>query len=328
MNSISRDAASHIGSSVLMHCLTVDVEDYFHVAAFRNSVKRADWEHLPSRVERNTRAVLDLFSELNVKATFFVLGWVAERYPTVVKWIAEGGHELGCHSYSHQLVYELDPERFKHDTIRALDAIEQSSGQRVTKYRAPSFSVTKRSTWALNILLEAGITHDSSIFPIRHDLYGFSSAPRQPFMLRIGGAQLIEFPPSTLRKLGMTLPVTGGGYLRIFPLSYQKMNLHTLEKARVPGMLYLHPWELDPEQPRIKSPLRSRLRHYTGLTRTANRLQKLCGEFRFGPMGAALPDQLPVFELADNGEFRNYGEVVSSIVAGSTYSQQEAQTCI
>lgn len=328
MNSMSRDAAARNGSSALVHCLTVDVEDYFHVAAFRNNVKRSDWEHLPSRVERNTRAVLDLFSELDVKATFFVLGWVAERYPTLVKWIAEGGHELGCHGYSHQLVYELDPRSFKEDIIRALDAIEQASSQRVSKYRASNFSVTKRSTWALSILLETGITHDSSIFPIRHDLYGFPNAPQQPFMLRIGGAQLIEFPPSTLKTLGMTLPVTGGGYLRIFPLSYQKMSLHTLEKARVPGMLYLHPWELDPEQPRIKAPLRSRLRHYTGLTRTANRLRKLCGEFRFAPMGAALPDQLAVFELAGNGEFHSHGEVVSSIVAGSTCSQQEAQTWI
>lgn len=328
MSANLRDLAS--GSAARpapMHCLTVDVEDYFHVAAFRHSVKRTQWEQLPSRVERNTGAVLDLFSELNVKATFFVLGWVAAKYPKLVKRIADSGHELGCHSYSHALIYELEPRAFQADTARALDAIEQASGQHVTKYRAPSFSITRGSTWALSMLLEAGITHDSSIFPIRHDLYGFSSAPQHPFMLRVGGAQLIEFPPSTARRLWMTFPVTGGGYLRILPLSYQKMTLRTLQRAQIPSMLYLHPWELDPEQPRIKAPLRSRFRHYTGLSRTGSRLRELCREFRFGPMGTAIPHQLPVFELDDIGKFRNEGAVVASTAAGSRCSQQEAPPC-
>ena len=285
-----------------VHCISVDVEDYFHVAAFRDSVARANWESLPSRVVENTAKVLDLFEELEVKGTFFVLGWVAEKFPTIVNRIANAGHELGCHSYSHKLIYELGPDAFREDTMRALDAIQQASGNRVTAYRAPSFSITPRSIWAVEILIEAGFTHDSSIFPIHHDLYGFSGAPRVPFVLRCASGQLIEFPPSTLHFGTVSLPVTGGGYLRTLPMLYQKKALRNLENWAIPGMLYLHPWELDPQQPRIKAPLRSRLRHYTGLSRTGNRIRSLSREFRFAPMSKALPAQLPVFECA-NGEF-------------------------
>jgi len=293
-----------------MHCLTVDVEDYFQVAAFRNSVSQTDWDRLPSRVEANTAKVLDLFDELGVKGTFFVLGWVAEKFPAVVRRIANAGHELGCHSYSHQLIYELGPSAFQQDTARALDAIQQASSERVTFYRAPSFSITQRSLWALEILLEAGFTHDSSIFPVRHDLYGMP-APQEPFVISVAGAQLVEFPPSTVRPLRTSLPVTGGGYTRILPFFYQRSALRMLETNGIPGMVYLHPWELDPEQPRIDAPLPSRLRHYTGLSRTEKRIRKLVAEFRFAPMSAVLAGPLPVFELVAN-RFQARAEEVAS----------------
>ena len=294
------------------HCISVDVEDYFHVAAFRNSVSRADWDRLPCRVEENTAKVLDLFGELGVKGTFFVLGWVAEKFPKIVQRIANAGHELGCHSYSHQLIYELGPDTFREDTARALQVIQQACGVRVTSYRAPSFSITPRSIWAFEILLEAGFTHDSSIFPVRHDLYGFSGAPRFPFILHFAGGELIEFPPSTLRFGSVCVPVTGGGYLRMLPMFYQKRGLRSLGSSATPGMLYLHPWELDPDQPRLKAPLRSRLRHYTGLHRTARRVRTLSSEFRFAPMTQALPAQLPVFDLDTSGEFCNARRVAAA----------------
>jgi len=273
----------------------------------------ADWDRLPSRVEQNTRRVLDLFEELGVKATFFVLGSVANKYPNVVRSIVNNGHELGCHSYSHQLVYEMDPGSFREDTIRAIDSIQQAAGHAITYYRAPSFSITSRSMWALNVLLEIGITHDSSIFPIRHDLYGIPTAPQGPFVISIAGGHLIEFPASTVQRLSTRMPVTGGGYTRILPLFYQKSALRMLENIQVPGMLYLHPWELDPEQPRIKASLRSRFRHYTGLSRTAERIRNMSAEFRFVPMSDALPKQLPVFKLSESGTFEASGHEFVSI---------------
>src|SRR5579864_2175221 len=173
------------GKHIPALCLTVDVEDYFHVAAFRNCVSAANWDQLPSRVEGNTGKVIDLLDELGVKATFFVLGWVAERFPGIVRRISQAGHELGCHSYSHQLIYNLGPKAFQQDTVRGLDAIQQASGERVCAYRAPSFSIIKRSLWALDILVSLGITHDSSIFPVRHDLYGLPHAPAAPFVMQL-----------------------------------------------------------------------------------------------------------------------------------------------
>ena len=310
-----------------VHCISVDVEDYFQVAAFRNSVAVTDWETLPSRVEENTAKVLDLFEEVGVKGTFFVLGWVAQRFPTIVSRIANAGHELGCHSYSHQLIYDLGPNAFREDTLRALNAIQDACGRRVTSYRAPSFSITPRSIWAVEILLEAGFTHDSSIFPVHHDLYGFSGAPRVPFVLRCAGSELIEFPPSTLHFGKITVPVTGGGYLRTLPMLYQKKALRNLQNLTIPGMLYLHPWELDPEQPRIDAPLRSRLRHYTGLSATAKRIRNLCNEFRFGRMTEVVPGQLPVFELGDSGEFSPASGHVSA-ASGTRATQIDGGTTL
>jgi sugar transferase (PEP-CTERM system associated)/polysaccharide deacetylase family protein (PEP-CTERM system associated) len=261
--------------------LTVDVEDYFQVGAFQHVVRYDQWDQMESRVEQNTQKVLDLLAESNLHGTFFILGWIAERYPGLVRKIQAAGHELGCHSYAHRFIYELTPAEFRDDTQRALRVIEDAAGVPVRAYRAPSFSITPRSLWALDILTELGFKTDCSIFPIHHDLYGFPTAPRQPFRIRVNGSTLLEFPPPTLRFGRWNIPVTGGGYLRQFPFFYQLRALKILEDRREAVQLYFHPWELDPDQPRIAAPLRSRLRHYRHLDRTADRLRRLLALFHF-----------------------------------------------
>jgi polysaccharide deacetylase family protein (PEP-CTERM system associated) len=261
--------------------LTVDVEDYFQVAAFRHVIRYDDWDRMESRVEQNLQKVLDLLAESNQHGTFFILGWTAERFPDLVRKIQAAGHEIGCHSYAHRLVYELTPGEFRDDTLRARKVIEDAAGVPVLAYRAPSFSITPRSLWALDILAELGFKVDCSIFPIHHDLYGFPTAPRQPFRIRVNGSTLLEFPPPTLRIGRWNMPVTGGGYLRQLPFNFQLRALKTLEERREAVQLYFHPWELDPDQPRIAASLRSRLRHYRNLDETAHRLRRLLALFHF-----------------------------------------------
>ena len=251
----------------LTHVLTVDVEDYFQVEAFTGSVTRESWDQWPSRVVANTQRVLDLFDEYHATGTFFFVGWVAEKFPHLVREVQSRGHELACHSYWHRTVYSLTPEEFREDTRRAKSVIESAAGVMVNGYRAPSWSITKASLWALDILAEEGFTYDSSIYPIHHDLYGVPGAKRFPYTYKCGnGLALREFPPATLRLLGTNFPVAGGGYLRIFPSAYTDFAFRIFEKdyhQRV--VVYLHPWEIDPDQPRIPGPLKSRLRHYTNL---------------------------------------------------------------
>ena len=259
---------------------TVDVEDYFHVEAFAEAVSRADWERYPSRVVDNTRRLLDLLDQEAVKSTCFILGWVAERHPALVREIAERGHELACHSYWHRPIFRLSLQEFREDTCRAKQVIEQAAGAPVYGYRAPSFSVTNRSLWALEVLSELGFQYDSSIFPIYHDIYGIPDAPRAPF--RTGA--LVEFPMTTFRLFGdSNLPVGGGGYLRIFPFWYTRMGVQRAFKEGMPLIAYVHPWEVDPEQPRLPGRLTSRLRHYTNLGKTAARLKELCSLAAFRP---------------------------------------------
>jgi polysaccharide deacetylase family protein (PEP-CTERM system associated) len=257
--------------------LSVDVEDYFHVEAFAGIVGREQWESYPSRVEANTRRLLDLFDETGVKATCFILGWVAERYPKLVAEIVERGHEPACHSYWHRLIFRLSPKEFREDTLRAKDAIEQAAGVPVYGYRAPSFSMTEKSFWAPEILTELGFRYDSSIFPVMHDTYGVPGAPRGPFCLETPSGPLNEYPMSTFRFWNSpNMPVAGGGYLRIFPSWYTRMGVRRAWKEGLPVVAYVHPWEVDPEQPRMKNAgLKSKLRHYTNLAKTAERLRKL-----------------------------------------------------
>lgn len=283
----------------VLNAMTVDVEDYFQVSAFRHVIRHEDWNGMQSRVERNSQKVLDLLDEFNVHGTFFILGWVAERFPALVRRIQAAGHEIGCHSYAHRLIYELTPEQFRSDTRRALHAIEDATGSPVRAYRAPSFSITPRSAWAIEILLELGFTLDSSVFPIRHDLYGFAGAPQRPFRIGVNGSSLAEFPPPTLTVGNWTIPVTGGGYLRILPLSFQLCALKSMERRGEAFLVYVHPWEFDPEQPHIPAPIRSRFRHYSGLNRTHSRLRLLLRRFRFGKLSETLgcTGLLPGFDL-------------------------------
>jgi polysaccharide deacetylase family protein (PEP-CTERM system associated) len=266
--------------------LSVDVEDYFQVEAFADCVSRDDWGTFSSRVRPNTERTLRLLAEYGCRGTFFVLGWVAERDPKLIREIADAGHEIACHSYSHRRVSTLSPEEFRDDLQRARAAIEDAAGVRVHGYRAPTFSIGLGNLWALDILSEEGFLYDSSIFPIHHDLYGFPGSPRFAYSVSCRtGKTLFEIPMTTVRMLGTTWPVGGGGYLRLLPMSYTRWAIEQVHRAdRQPFVLYFHPWELDPEQPRIAAKWRSRFRHYTGLGVMESRLRSLLSAGHFAPM--------------------------------------------
>lgn len=280
--------------------LSVDVEDYFQVESFSDTVKREEWDSRPGRVLDNTRKVLDLFDECGVKGTFFVLGWVAEKHPDLVREIAGRGHELAVHSYWHRLVFSLKPEEFRSDTRRAKDTIEQASGVSVAGYRAPSYSVTERSLWAMEILVEEGFGYDSSIYPIHHDVYGIPSAPRKPFRHRTASGDLVEFPITTFRLwAGPNIPVGGGGYLRLFPFWFTRLGMRRAAHEQLTLVTYMHPWEIDPGQPRLPGRWLSQFRHYRNLNRMADRLRALSGELDYRParelLDAIDPSTLPVW---------------------------------
>jgi len=267
--------------------MTVDVEDYFHASALASAVAGTDPERRESRVERNTHRLLELFDIRGVRATFFVLGWVAERFPALVSDIATHGHEIACHGFSHELIYNQKRDEFVDETRRALDSIQAACGARPKGYRAASYSVTKSSVWALEVLAELGFEYDSSIVPARHDLYGIVGAPSAPYTIELGGGKSIfEFPPSTISLLGYRLPIGGGGYFRIFPYAFSRWGMRRVNRAyRQPFAFYLHPWEIDPGQPRLDVPLKSRFRHYRNLEKFEPRLESLLEEFSFAPMG-------------------------------------------
>jgi polysaccharide deacetylase family protein (PEP-CTERM system associated) len=267
------------------HIMSVDVEDYFMVEAFASSVSQDSWESRPSRVAMSTLRVLDLFDKHCVKGTFFFVGWVANRFPELVREVYARGHELACHSYWHRTVYSQTPDEFREDTRAAVRAIEDAAGVKVLGYRAPSWSITKDCLWALNVLAEEGFTYDSSIYPIHHDLYGVPGAQRFPYTHRLkDGLSLLEFPPATVRLLGQNLPCAGGGYLRIFPLAYTHWAFRKFQEEYGESVVvYFHPWELDPDQPRIQEKLKSRLRHYTNLDEMAERLEILLRTYSFQP---------------------------------------------
>jgi polysaccharide deacetylase family protein (PEP-CTERM system associated) len=266
--------------------LSVDVEDYFHVEAFADRVKRLDWDSYPSRFAVNTRRILDIFAASGCRGTFFVLGWVAERDSALVREIAEAGHEIACHSHLHRKVTTLKPAEFREDLRRATHAIEDAAGVKVVGYRAPTFSIRGESLWALDILAEEGYLYDSSFFPIRHDLYGFPEGPRFMHRRKLnGGASIYEMPMSTLRLGGQNWPFGGGGYLRLLPMTYTKWAInrtHRVEKK--PAIVYFHPWELDPEQPRMRAGWKSSFRHYTGLRTMERSLKALLAAGKFEPL--------------------------------------------
>jgi polysaccharide deacetylase family protein (PEP-CTERM system associated) len=278
-----------------VNAMTVDVEDYFHVQAFASVVERSRWEGYPSRVERNTLRLLEMFACKRVRATFFVLGWVAERFPALVQAIRKAGHRVGCHGYAHRVIYEGDEADFRNDVRRARQTIEDITGMSVTSFRAPSYSITAETLWAFEVLGEEGFEYDSSVFPVRHDNYGIPDAPRFPYTKRLRcGREISEFPPSTLRVLGNNIPVAGGGYLRLFPYKLTAWAINYLNQTeRQPAMVYLHPWEIDPDQPRIPASWLSRFRQYNNLDSTETKCQKLLDDFSWAPMEEVLSQRLP-----------------------------------
>jgi polysaccharide deacetylase family protein (PEP-CTERM system associated) len=264
--------------------LSVDVEDYYHVEAFRELIPTENWPLYSSRVVENTLRVLDLLNRVGARATFFIIGWVAERYPRIVREILDAGHEVGCHSYWHRCVWRLSPEEFRADTRRARRAIEDAGGRAVLGYRAPSFSIVERSIWAINILAEEGFLYDSSVFPIHHDVYGIPSAPRFPYAWLLGdGRRILEIPPSTVRLWRWNLPAGGGAYLRILPGCYTRWAIRRIHHAGRSVVLYFHPWEIDPHQPRMAGPAKSVFRHYCNISRMEGKLAEVLAAGRFVP---------------------------------------------
>ncbi len=266
----------------IQNALTVDVEDYFQVSAFAKSIKPTDWDGQPLRVEKNTQHLMDMFDQAQVKATFFVLGWVADRNRGLIREIAERGHEVACHGYSHQLIYNQAPAVFREETMRSKSLLEDIVQMPVTGYRAASYSITRNSLWALDILAEAGFVYDSSIFPVRHDRYGIHDAKEIPHRLETPkGHSIVEFPLSTAKIFKYKLPVAGGGYFRLYPYALTRAGLAQINRRQQPFIFYLHPWEIDPDQPRIEAGWFSRFRHYNNLDKCEHRLTRLLSDFDF-----------------------------------------------
>lgn len=275
--------------------MTIDVEDYFHVSAFTSIVQRSDWDRLESRVCASTDRLLTILDRAGVRATCFVLGWVADRYPDLIARICAAGHEVASHSYDHGLVYDRSPDDFRRDLARARDAIERACGITAVGYRAPSYSITERSLWALDVLVEEGYDFDSSIYPIRHDRYGIPSWRRHIHAVEANGRRIVELPGSTIRRLGTNLPMGGGGYFRLLPYRWTSAGIRRLnEVERQPAIFYLHPWEIDPGQPRLPAPPLTRFRHYRGLESVEARLERLLDEFRFGTISEVLTESAPI----------------------------------
>jgi polysaccharide deacetylase family protein (PEP-CTERM system associated) len=264
--------------SAMLNALSIDVEDYFHVEAFASQVSPDNWRTYELRVEKNVHLILELLAKHQSQATFFILGCVAELIPHLVRQIADAGHEIGCHGQGHQHIHRQTPEQFRQDVRTARQCLMDQLQKPVYCYRAPSFSITQSTLWALDILAEEGFTIDSSIFPVRHDLYGMPNAERFPHWRN----QIFEFPPSTIRRAKNNFGVAGGGYLRLLPYRITKWAIKAINETEgQPAMVYFHPWELDPGQPRISAPLRSRLRHYTNLGGMQKKIERLLTDFRF-----------------------------------------------
>lgn len=273
---------------LLKHCLSFDVEEHFQVSAFESPMRRRHWDAYESRVEKNTSRLLDILAGHKARATFFILGWVAERFPHLVKQIASASHEIASHGYGHELITGQTHSAFRNDVRKTKAILEQLISRPVYGYRAPSFSITKETTWALSILVEEGYRYDSSVFPILHDRYGIPAASLYVHQIKTESGPLWEVPPSVATMFGFRIPVAGGGYFRLYPYFLLRLLLQRIEAGHVPLVMYLHPWELDPDQPRMEGPLISRLRHYLNLSRTEKRLEKLLMDFEFAPIRDAI----------------------------------------
>jgi polysaccharide deacetylase family protein (PEP-CTERM system associated) len=274
----------------MKNAFTVDVEDYFQVEGFANAIDRSSWEGFRTRVGASTSTLLDLLAQHKVHATFFVLGWVARKHPEIVRRIVAAGHEVASHGMSHRLIYTQSPAEFRRETRDAKALLEDLAQKPVVGYRAATYSITRRSLWALDILCEEGFRYDSSIFPMRHDRYGIPGAEPRPHVLTTpNGARLVEFPISVLSYHGAKVPVAGGGYFRLFPYRFTRWALRRLNEQRQEFVFYVHPWEVDPEQPRVNdASVLSRFRHYLNLGRCAERLGRLLEDFEFDTMHSVL----------------------------------------
>ena len=287
-------------SSRPRHMLSFDVEEYFQVEAAAVRLPAKEWDQWPNRLEPAVRQVLNLLAEHRATATFFILGWVAEHQPQIVRKIACAGHEIASHGISHRMLHGMTPREFRGELTDSRSRLEDLGGQPVIGFRAPTFSVTTRTSWALDVLAETGFRYDSSVFPVRHDRYGVPGAPRWAHWARgPGGGRILEIPPLVLRIVGWNFPLGGGGYLRLFPVRLAARALRAAERAGQPGMIYVHPWELDPGQPVLPMSRLSRWRHRVGLARTERKLRHLLRQFAFCPVR----DLLPSLQMAEAEEY-------------------------
>ena len=275
---------------MLRNALSVDVEDWFQVGAFEGTISRSDWESLDRRVEANTDACLAMFAEAGIKASFFTLGWVAQRHPTLIRRIVDQGHELASHGWDHARVFTLTPDQFRDDLARTRACLEDVGGTAVTGYRAPSFSIDKRTPWAHPILAEAGYTYSSSVAPVIHDHYGWPEAPRFAFA-PVAGSDFLELPVTTAKLGSRTLAAGGGGFFRLLPYQFSRWAVRQVNGQAQSAIIYFHPWEIDPDQPRVaNAPLRSKLRHYTNLRVMAPKLERLISDFRWARVDEIVRD--------------------------------------
>ncbi|MEZ5359399.1 MAG: DUF3473 domain-containing protein [Candidatus Zixiibacteriota bacterium] len=265
--------------------LTVDLEDWFSVEIFQSRIARDTWDNLESVVERNTENILRIFEEKGVKATFFVLGWIADKYPHIVSDVSASGHEIACHSYYHRMVSSLDPDEFKRDSEKAINAIVKACGQVPKGYRSPSWGMKKEMQWAFDILDEFGFIYDSSIFPIRHDIYGDIKSPRRPYEIPVkSGRTIIEVPATTILLFGSRMPLAGGGWLRQLPYWFTKWGINKLNANNTSAMTYFHPWELDTNLPRVKLDMKNKIRQYANINTMQTKVERLLDDFDFIPM--------------------------------------------
>jgi polysaccharide deacetylase family protein (PEP-CTERM system associated) len=274
----------------MINVMSVDVEDYFHPSEVQATVSPFEWDSMPSRVEETTAKTLDLLAARKTNATFFILGWVAHRFPALVRRIFAAGHEIGCHSYAHQLVFRMSEAEFRSDTQIAVKAIEDACGVTPRAYRAPSYSITSACMWALDVLVECGFTCDSSIYPIVHDRYGIPGFSRHARVVETGAGKLLEVPIATVRLGNTVSPVGGGAYLRLLPYRYTAAGIRRLNtEERQPACIYFHPWEIDPDQPRIASGPISRFRTYAGTSKMSSKIDRLLADFQFSTLSAVYP---------------------------------------
>lgn len=285
MNAPFSDPAGHGPASAIVNGLSVDVEDWFQVGAFENVIARGDWDSIRTRVEDNVYRVIDLFAEADVSATFFTLGWVAKRHPNMIRRIVDAGHEIASHGYDHARVFTFTRKEFSEDIRKAREIIEDCSGVRVTGYRAPSFSIDQRTPWAFAELAEQGYAYSSSVAPVVHDHYGWPEAPRFAFR-PLPWSSMIEIPVTTAMLGKRRVAAGGGGFFRVLPYAFSRWAIRQVNRTDGrPAVFYFHPWEVDPQQPRVgHAPLRSRFRHYTGLSKMAGKLRDLVHDFRWGRM--------------------------------------------